>query len=163
MLKENQGKLQCGLIGLGRFGQNYLRLLQNIEGAVLRATANHSNVADIFSDPLIEAIFIVTPPSTHFELIEKGLRAGKHVFTEKPMVLSTDDTEKLKTLVGQSGKTFMVGFQYLFNENIRHIKREIESGTFGNILSVKSEHVLSPSRSDIDIFLDAAPHPLSVF
>jgi len=162
-VQKNHGKVQCGLIGLGRWGKNYLRLLQDMAGVTLTASANHGNVSDIFSNPEIEAVFIVTPPSTHYSLIQAGLKSGKHVSVEKPMVLNTADAKKLQILVGQSGKTFMVGSQYLFNDNINYLKKEIEKGAFGKILSVKSEHVLSPSRPDVGIFWDAAPHPFSVF
>lgn len=163
MAKENPNKLTCGLIGLGRWGKNYLRLLQDTPEVILRASANHVNVSGVFSDPEIDAVFIVTPPSTHYSLIETGLKAGKHVFVEKPMVLNVSDANKLKTLVAKSNKIFMVGFQYLFNDNINYIKKEIEKSNFGKIISIKSEHVLSPLNPDVSIFWDAAPHPLSVF
>ena len=157
------GKIKCGLIGLGRWGKNYLRLLQDMPGVTLRASVSSANVSSIFSDPEIDAVFIVTPPTTHYALIEAGLKSGKYIFVEKPMVLSVSEAEKLKTLAAQSGKIFMVGFQYLFNDNINYLKTELEKGTFGKIISTKSEHFLSPLRSDVSIFWDAAPHPLSVF
>ena len=178
---KNDKPIVTGLIGLGYFGKNYLRLLQDIKDVNLRTVANreseafetHKNLLkgikttlnseDIFSDQQIDAIFIVTPPATHYELIEKGLASGKHIFVEKPMVLSISEAKRLKTLVEKGGKVFMVGFQYLFNENVRFLKKEIDAGTFGKIISFKSEHILSPLRQDVGVFEDAAPHPLSVF
>jgi predicted dehydrogenase len=176
-----ENSLRCGLIGLGKFGKNYLHLLQEIDGVTLRAVANREseafetyknllqgikttlNADDIFSDPEIDAVFIVTPPKTHYALIEKGLMSGKHVFVEKPMVLNISEAQKLKKIVGGSGKIFMVGYQYIFNENIRFLKTEIGKGTFGKIISVTHKHAVSPPRLDVDIFMDDAPHPLSVF
>jgi len=178
---QNPDKVRCGLIGLGHFGKNYLRLLQDTDGVVLCAVANNlveafdihknllsgirttTNAEDIFSDPLIDVVIIVTPPSTHYMLIEAGLKSGKHVFVEKPMVLSLAEAQKNQALVKKSGKVFMTGYQYLFNENVLYIKREIEKGTFGKILEFKSEHFQSPARSDVDIFWDAGSHPMSVF
>ena len=181
MQNQNPDKVRCGLIGLGHFGKNYLRLLQDTDGVVLCAVANNlaevfdvhknllfgirttTNAEDIFSDPLIDVVFIVTPPSTHYSLIEAGLKAGKNVFVEKPMVLSLAEAKKVQALVKKSGKMFMTGYQYLFNENVLYIKREIEKGSFGNILEFKSEHFQSPARADVDIFWDAGSHPMSVF
>ena len=163
MPKQNPNSVQCGLIGLGRWGKNYQRLLGEMKGVALRATANHSNTEEIFSNPEIDAVFIITPPSTHYALIKSGLESNKHIFVEKPMVLNVSDAKKLETLVKKSGTVFMVGYQYLFNENISLIKKEIEKGAFGKIISVISEHVLSPSRPDVNIFWDSASHPLSVF
>ena len=57
----------------------------------------------------------------------------------------------------------MVGYQYLYNDYINYLKKEIESGSFGKILEVKSEHLVSPPREDVDIFWDAAPHPLAIY
>lgn len=179
--KKENNIIRCGLVGLGGFGKHYLRLLKEVDGVMLRVVASretasfevHKNslagiktttdALDIFSDKEIDAVFIVTPPATHFALIEAGLKAGKHVFVEKPMVLSVADARRVKTSIEESDKTFMVGYQYLFNKNIRYLKSEIGKRTFGKILSVKSEHAVSPSRPDVDIFWDVAPHPLSVF
>ena len=180
MRKENLNKktIRCGLIGLGTFGVNYLRLLRDMEGVTLVVVANANdtafevhknllagiktttNAADIFADKSIDAVFIVTPSSTHYELIQAGLRAGKHVFVEKPMVLNVSDAKKLTKLAKKSGRVFMVGYQYLFNDTVAYVKQEIEKGTLGKILSIKSEHVLLPIRQDTDVFWDAAPHPL---
>lgn len=174
-------KARYGLIGLGYFGKQYLRLLSAMENVKLVAVADKTensfsvhadalqgiktttNAEEIFSDPSIDAVFIITPPITHRQLIEKALASGKHVFVEKPMVLSSDDAMRIKNLVASSGKVLMVGYQYLFNDNVSYIKKEIGTGSFGKILEVESEQELIPSRADIDVFWDAGPHPLSIF
>ncbi len=173
--------IRCGLIGLGRFGANHLRVLREMNGVALTAVADRDRASfetskhllggvrtttdadGIFSDPGIDAVLIVTPPSTHYGLIASGLASGKHVFVEKPMVVRFSDAEKLKFLVDERGKILMVGYQYLFNENIRFIKHEIDRGAFGRIVSLTSEHAVSSPRADVDSFTDAAPHPLSIY
>ncbi len=79
------------------------------------------------------------------------------------MVLSLSEARKLKKVVRESGTVFMVSYQYLYNDYINYLKKEIESGSFGKIIEVTSEHRVSPSRPDVDILWDAGPHPLSIF
>src|SRR3989344_6020202 len=98
--------LNLALIGLGKFGRNYLRLLQEIPGVVLKYVVKHdpdffgvterlnqnviktTDLQTVFSDKTIDAIVIATPPSTHFSLCHQAVTAGKHVLVEKPMVIS---------------------------------------------------------------------------
>lgn len=167
-----------GLIGIGRWGKNIIATLEKTEGAKLKYLSARDGKSlasfgeqyekltdwrEFLAKKDLEAILIATPASTHFELIKAAIAVGKHVFAEKPMVTSTKEAEGIRKLVAKSGKIFMVGYQYLFNENIRYLKREIEKGSFGKILKVESTHIVSPSRPDVDIFWDAAPHPLSIF
>ena len=157
--------INFALFGLGKFGKNYQRLLPEIKGVNLKAivTAHSGNAEDVFKNPEIDAVVIATPPSTHFDLAKKALEAGKHVLLEKPMVLSVAEAKKLRQIVKKSGKVFIVGYQYLYNDYINYLKKEIGGGAFGKILEVKSEHLVSPPREDVDIFWDAAPHPLAIY
>lgn len=170
--------LNFALVGAGKFGKNYLRLLQNTPGINLRTVVtkdsarsenlplsieHYTNLERVLKNPEINCVVIVTPPKTHFALAKAALEAGKHVLLEKPMAVNIKEAEELKRVVGKSDKVFMVGFQYLFNSYIRYLKKEIESGTFGEIKNVSSEHFQSPPREDVTAFWDAAPHPLSIF
>jgi len=157
--------MNFALIGAGKFGKNYDRLLKEIPGVSLKAivTASSGNLETVLQDPEINCVVIATPPATHFEIAKTALEAGKHVLLEKPMVLSVQEAEELKKVVGKSGRVFMVGFQYLFNGYIQYLKKEIENGAFGEIKKISSEHFQSPPRNDVNAFWDAAPHPLSIF
>lgn len=177
----SERNLRCGLIGLGSFGKHYLRLLQKVSGVSLSIVANRThepfdahkelltgiktttNTAEIFDDPLIDAVFIVTPPRTHFVFIETALKAGKHVFVEKPAALSLTDAKKIATLVKKSDRIFMVGHQYPHNDYIRHLKTKIREGSLGTIHSFVAETLLpGPNRFDIDALWEIATHELSI-
>ncbi|MBP9732116.1 MAG: Gfo/Idh/MocA family oxidoreductase [Candidatus Magasanikbacteria bacterium] len=173
--------LRIGLIGLGHFGKHYARLLQVIPGAEFVAVASttkesieNSNVEldariiraanahELLEDTSIDAVVIATPPSTHADLICEALQAGKHVLVEKPMVLSLAEAKKVEKEVKSSGKIFMVGFQYVFNEYIRYIKEHIES--LGAIKYVVAENLYpGPLRADVGVFMDAGIHDFSIF
>ena len=166
------------LIGVGRWGKNIVSTFEKIPSARLKYlctfnleslksfTDSYEKVSDwreLLQKSDIDAVIIATPPSTHAEIGTTFLRKGISVFVEKPMVLDVSDAGRLKAIVKESGKVFMVGYQYLFNDNVAYLKKEIERGSFGRILEVTNEHVLSSSRPDVDIFWDEASHPLSIF
>ena len=174
--------LRFGLLGLGNFGKHYVRLLQELEGVKLIAVANTSK--EVFhgiknplpqsviktTDPLqiinnreIDCVVIATPPSTHFSLAQKAINAGKNVLLEKPMVTNLGEAKELMSIVEKSNNTFMVGHQYLYNDHIRYLKKEIEGGSLGSIYTVIADHVyFGPIRYDVGCFLDAGTHILSL-
>lgn len=157
--------LNFALIGRGKFGKNYERLLNEIPETSLRAivTKSSGNLKEVLSDPDIDCVAIVTPAITHFALAKAALEAGKHVLLEKPMVTNLKDAQALKLIAKKSDKVFMVGFQYLSNNYVQYLKKEIENDIFGAITDIKFEHSQSNPREDVNVFWDVAPHPLSIF
>ena len=174
-------KLNVALFGLGRFGKNYARLLSEMKRnvkfrAIVTATEKSrdsftlpssviqtTNSSIVFNDKTIDAVVLVTPPSTHFELAKKSLESGKHVLVEKPMVLSLREAENLSGVVRDSKKVFMIGYQYVYNDHIRKVKKILEDNTKDKPKYMIMEHFLSPEPKDTDIFWEAGPHPLSIF
>ncbi len=156
--------IRFGLIGHGRFSKHYERLLGEIPGVKLSAIAaihTKIRVEDIFADKSIDAVVIVTPASTHADHIEKAVKAGKHVLVEKPMVISVAQGERLRNIVSHSDKKFMVGYQFLYNDAINAIKKDLK--TYGAIRYFLGEHMSGgPIRDDIGIFMDAGVHDLSI-
>ncbi len=174
--------LRFGLIGLGYFGKNYLRLLQQMEGVELVAVANrepeafvayaallppvikrYQDAAELIADPAIDAIVIATPASTHAALARQALEAGKHALVEKPMVRSSVEAEALARAVKKSGKIFMVGHQYVYHDSVRHLKKELEAGRLGRVAFVFAEHFyFGPVRHDIPLLWETATHELAL-
>lgn len=158
-------KLSFALIGRGKFGKNYERLLSEMPETSLKAvvTKSSGNLKDVLGDPDIDCVAIVTPAITHFTLAKAALKAGKNILLEKPMVTNLKDAEKLKKMAANYDKVFMIGFQYLSNNYIQYLKKEIEENAFGKITNIKFEHFQSNPREDVNVFWDVAPHPLSIF
>src|SRR3989344_3453905 len=175
--------LQFGIIGLGYFGKNYARLLQEIPGVNLVAVADKSGIIlekneinlrddikkslnpdEIINNKAINCVVIVTPPSTHCDLIVRALRAGKHVFVEKPMVVSGAEAKAVeKELKKNPNLIFMVGFQYIFNDYIRYLKKALDEKMLGKVSYVVAENFyFGPLRKDVGCFADAGVHELSI-
>lgn len=174
--------VKFGVIGIGYFGKHYVRLLQEIDGVTLHAVANSSEEAferltnvlspcvkrcrsgeELTRDSKVECVVIATPVASHFSLASRALEEGKHVLVEKPMTRTLKEAEALKAIIERSGRVFMVGHQYLYNDSIRHLKRQIEDGVLGRVRYVFAEHLYpGPIRSDIGCFWETAPHEFSI-
>lgn len=170
--------LTLALIGVGRWGKNIVSTLENIPEANLkylcaRDMESMTSYSDKYEKVIdwrklsekkdLAAVLIATPANTHLEISEYFLSKNIPVFTEKPMVLNLEEAKRLKMSAKNNGAVFMVGYQYVFNDYINYVKNEINTGSFGKILSIKSEQALIPQSADTDVFGDAGPHPLSIF
>lgn len=156
--------LQFGIIGVGRFGKHYVRLLADCPGASLKTAANNAAEAeDLIRDPAVDCVIIATPTTTHFELICAAIHQGKHVLVEKPMVAKAAEAGLIQATLAKSPVTFMVGFQYVYNDHIRYLRELIRGGSLGKILYVLGEHLYcGPIRADVGAFTDACAHELSI-
>jgi predicted dehydrogenase len=106
--------VKIGLIGAGAWGQNHLRVWKRLGVLAVVCEADDTRrsrfqdehpdirftplLRDLTGDPAIRGIIIATPAETHFRLGKECLLAGKDVFIEKPLALTTDDGEELVNL-----------------------------------------------------------------
>src|SRR5947209_3249112 len=117
-------KNDIALVGLGYLGKIHLKLLKenpnwNLTGVFdidKKLTSNLANQYQIKAfdslEQLIEssgAIDIVTPSNTHFEIAQKAIMAGKHVFIEKPVTSTLKEAKRLQELINETGTCFQVG------------------------------------------------------
>lgn len=135
---------KIAIIGIGRWGKNLLAEFDKICDVVIAChrndpaasrwlRANYPHIKEIFScekifqDNNIEAVVIATPIKTHFEIAMQALKAGKHVFLEKPI---TDDVSKAKQLVRvakQKKLMLFVGHIYLYSPIFQKIKKLVKN------------------------------------
>ena len=174
--------LRCAVIGAGYFGRNYIRLLQEMPDVLLSAVASRSNppakknisdlpsqvryctdAREVFSDATIDCVVIATPASSHATLATAALEQGKHVLVEKPMAMSVQEAERITEAARKSGRIFMVGHQYLYNDYVRELKRMIDGGVLGGARYVIAERMsFGPIRSDVGCFWETAGHDLAI-
>jgi len=121
------------------------------------------NVADIFGDPEINVVAIVTPVSTHFELTMNALKNGKHVFVEKPFTQTPSQAEELINCAEQKNLKIMVDHTFLFCGSVTKIKELIDAGELGSIYYYDSTRInLGRFQKDVNVVWDLAPHDFAI-
>ncbi len=149
-LKE-PGRIGVAVLGAGRMAQTHLRTLAGIDNADVVVVADPVESAakrglelaharrwtldpvEAIHDPDVEAVVIVTPTSTHASLIEAALRAGKAVWTEKPIAQDLADTQKIVDLWRETQIPIAVGFMRRYDPGYARAKELIDAGELGRI------------------------------
>ena len=173
--------MNFGVIGYGYWGPNVVRNLAALAGsqviaiadldanARLRAQRANPSVtvtgdpSDILLSTRIDAVAIVSPVWTHYDLAKQALMNGKHVFVEKPFTLNSVQGEELIELAERRNLRIMVDHTFLFTGAVRKIRELIDSGELGKLYYYDSTRVnLGLLQHDINVLWDLAPHDLSI-
>jgi predicted dehydrogenase len=170
-----------GVIGYGYWGPNIVRNLAAIEGSSVvsiaemnagaraRAQKAHHGIhvtadaAELIASPNVDAVAVITPVWTHYELAKAALDNGKHVFVEKPFTSTTAQGEQLIEIASRKNLTIMVDHTFLFTGAVRKIRQLLDEGTLGKLYYYDSMRVnLGLFQHDINVLWDLAPHDLSI-
>lgn len=93
------------------------------------------------SDPAVDVVSITTPNGMHRPMAEAALRAGKHVWLEKPMALTLQDAEAMATLAAQNpGQVTLLGYNYLRNPAFQAARKMVAEGVIGRPLSFRGTY-----------------------
>jgi predicted dehydrogenase len=173
--------INVGIIGYGYWGPNIVRNFSGIEGArvlsicdrnqeaLTRANKTYPHIAltrsceDILGSKEIDAVAVITPVSTHYELAKKALLNDKHVFVEKPFTIRSDQAEELIELAEKKNLTIMVDHTFIFTGAVRKMKQLLNEKTLGDLYYYDSIRVnLGLFQSDVNVIWDLAPHDFAV-
>jgi len=178
---SSAGTVQVGVLGYGYWGPNIVRNFHALEhchvaavcdkrpDALRRAQRVYPGLAlttdfnAVLTAPDIDAVAIVTPVWTHFELAKLALQNGKHVFVEKPFTSTSKQAEELIELAARKNLRIMVDHTFLFSGSVRKIREIIDAGTLGPLYYFDSTRVnLGLFQHDVSVVWDLAPHDLSI-
>ena len=122
-----------------------------------------SDPCEVLTSPHIDAVAIVTPVWTHYELAKAALEHGKHVFVEKPFTSSAVQAEELINLADSKELQIMVDHTFLFTGAVKKIRQLVDEGALGKLYYYDSTRVnLGLFQHDINVIWDLAPHDLSI-
>ncbi|HEY7937613.1 MAG TPA: Gfo/Idh/MocA family oxidoreductase [Candidatus Limnocylindrales bacterium] len=169
-------------LGVGRMGQTHIQTLGGIRNVrvlvvadqdpaaaergrqIARAGRATSDPLDAINDPAVEAVVISTPTDTHATLIEAALRAGKAIWSEKPIALNLVETSRVVNVWRTAGLPVQLGFMRRFDPGYVRAKALIDAGELGRIEQFRaySRDTYPPSAEFIKgsggSFLDMAVH-----
>ena len=168
------------VIGCGHWGPNIIRNLKENPNCILKYCCDtdekklenimqqYPSIAitkysdEIFNDPSVQAVFIVTPLASHYPLAKKGIEAQKAVFVEKPFVSSSKEGEELTRLAEKNNAILMVGHIFEYAPAVIKIKEILNKNEIGDIYYISSTRVnLGIHRKDESVIWDLASHDLA--
>src|SRR5260370_29291189 len=173
--------LKFGVIGYGYWGPNIVRNLRNLDGCRVVGVCDQSAAArqriqsahpgisvyadanELLMSSEVDAIAVITPVWTHYELAKAALENGKHVFVEKPFTSNAAQAEELINLAERKNLKIMVDHTFLFTGAVRKISQLLDDGALGKLYYYDSTRVnLGLFQHDINVLWDLAPHDLSI-
>jgi predicted dehydrogenase len=178
---KSSGELVFGLIGLGYWGPNLLRVLMEIPGGEVKwlcdrdqnrldqlrrrypGCAGTTEADLLFGDDELDAILIATPVFTHFDLAARSLEAGKHTFVEKPLAPSGGQANQLLELAESQDRVLMCGHTFIYSPPVRTVKGLLDQERLGEVYFVSSSRVnLGLHQPDVSVIWDLGPHDFSI-
>jgi len=173
--------INISVIGYGYWGPNIVRNFNSIKNTrVVSVCDNNPEVLKniqtnyptiqtitdsnkLISSPDIDAVAIVTPVFTHYELAKLALQNGKHVFVEKPFTSTVAQAEELIELADKNNLKIMVDHTFLFTGAVNKIKELVDNDILGDLYYFDSTRVnLGLFQHDVNVVWDLAPHDLSI-
>lgn len=170
-----------GIIGYGYWGPNLVRNFAETPGANVVAVADldpkkletvqrrypavkiTADFKELLTDPSIDAIAIATPVSSHFELGMAALKAGKHLWLEKPMAETSLQARKLVDEAERRGLVLIVDHTFIYTGAVRKMAEIIKAGELGRIYYYDSIRVnLGLFQRDVNVISDLAVHDFSI-
>jgi predicted dehydrogenase len=147
--------INAAIIGLGRWGQNLVNSVQGksdairfVAGAtrtVRKAEAYarekgfplHDSYKKILADPKVDAVVLATPHTQHAAQVAAAAKAGKHVFTEKPLALTHASARAAVRACAKARVTLAVGYNWRFQPALQEMRRMLEDGRLGKLLHME--------------------------
>ena len=173
--------IRVGVIGYGYWGPNLVLNFAEVPGCQVAAVSDMrpdrralvqarypgtkvtANCEDLLTDPTIDAVAIATPVSTHFPLALEALRAGKHVWVEKPMTSTSDEAVQLIDEADRRDRVLHVDHTFVYTGAVRKIRDLVAGDVLGRVYYYDSVRVnLGLFQRDVNVIWDLAVHDLSI-
>ena len=173
--------LNIGVIGYGYWGPNLVRNFSELTDARVHTVADlnpkaletvarrypatkvTSDAQALINDPEIDAVAIATPVATHFSLAMAALRAGKHVWLEKPMTETSMQARALIEEANKRGLILHVDHTFVYTGPVRKMRELVQGGELGKVLYFDSSRVnLGLFQRDVNVIADLAVHDFSI-
>ncbi len=174
-------EIGLGQIGLGAWGPNLLRTFGALGGCRVRRVADLDaaryaaleipgerpafslDYRELLDDPAIDAVAVATPSETHYRIGREALLAGKHLFVEKPLALSSREGQRLADLARERRRTLMVGHLLMYHPAIMAMAGLVRAGRIGKVryLGIR-RRAFGRLQRGCSVLWDLGPHDISI-
>ena len=173
--------INIGILGYGYWGPNLVRNFAETSGVTVSAVADLDSkklelvqrrypgirttvrFQDLLQDPAIDAIAVATPVATHFELGMAALKAGKHLWLEKPMTETLIQAKELTDEAERRRRIIFVDHTFIYTGAVRRMGELIKNDELGRVYYYDSTRVnLGLFQRDVNVIADLAVHDFSI-
>ena len=181
MATTTPAPLTVGVVGLGYWGPNLLRVLTDDADVAVRwicdidpdrlarfsrrhpGVRTTTSLDDVLADDEVDAVAIATPVFTHFELCTRSLLAGKHTFVEKPLATAASRADELLRIARTRRRVLLCGHTFVYSPAVNAVKRMLDERVLGDVYFVSSSRVnLGLHQRDTSVIWDLGPHDFSI-
>jgi predicted dehydrogenase len=147
--------INAAIIGLGRWGQNLVNSVQGKSDAIRFVAGATRTVAKaepyarekgfplydsyqkVLADPKVDAVVLATPHTQHAAQVAAAAKAGKHVFTEKPLALTAASAKAAVRACAKARVTLAVGYNWRFQPALQEMRHMLDDGSLGKLLHLE--------------------------
>ncbi len=160
------GKWHCQKVDAHKEVAEFVAIVEKFPAGQEAAKAAHpgvrivSDIKEVIND--IDAAFIVTPTSTHFELVRYLLENNKHVFCEKPVCSNDSEAEKLKSIASGKNVVLQVGHSERFHEAWEKLRTTLQALPTPYTVRINRYAPFKGRATDVDVVQDLGIHDLDL-
>jgi len=167
--------VKIGVIGVGKWGKNHLRVLNEIDCELIgisdadlskKELSEKSNIKFFsnYSDLLkeVDCVTIAAPTNLHFNIVKECLESGKHVLVEKPIADTSEKAKQLVELADKNDLILSVGYIYRFNNSIIRLKELMNEIGKIQYITCRYIHSTKPPRTDSGAIINLSIHPIDI-
>jgi len=176
-VSATQPRIRFGIIGLGRMGQNHLRVLSLLNSAEVRfvfdmnsdltarvagqAGVSAAESVDAVLDE-VDAVIIASPTTTHEGYARQCADRVRNIFVEKPMTDRLDTSLGLQELAAEKGLNLQVGFIERFNPAVGQMKQLLDRSEQVVSIDFARTNKISARITDVDVVTDLMIHDIDL-
>lgn len=165
------------VVGCGYWGQNIVRsaadagILYAVSDADAARTQNFADkykvkgltFEEALNDNAVAGVMLAVPAPLHASMAIAAMKAGKHVFVEKPIAMSMDEAAEMIEAAGKTDRILMVGHLLQYHPAFLALKKMVADGTLGAISHIHSNRLnFGKIRTEENVFWSFAPHDVSM-
>lgn len=109
---------------------------------------NYSNFDSIANNPDIDVVYVVLPPSMHHEYVIRAAKAGKHVWCEKPMAVSSKECQEMIDACRTADRSLAIGYRLQHEPTTQEYRRIVQQQLLGKVQKVSCAAGYRESRTD---------------
>ena len=175
-------KLKIGVVGVGFWGSNHVRVLRELESAEVKAVCDidlekakyvakkfgvpnyYQNLDDMLNKEELDAVTVCTPSVSHAEIAVRILESGLNVFVEKPLASNPDGCLKIIDAARSNNRFVMTGFIERFNPAVSKAIELLKAGEIGEVIMSHGRRIgWWPQRiGDVGVVKDTAIHDIDL-